>query len=147
MIPRWQPRDPDWEDKVRRSFARQTVMALIGATLTVVRPGAVEIQLPFRADLCQQHGLFHAGITTTVADSAAGYAAFSLFEPGTMVLTTELKINLLAPAHGDRLRATARVIKPGRTITVAEADVFVRREGVEIHCARMSSSLISRPEA
>ncbi len=141
------PRDPDWQDKVHRSFARQTIMGLIGAELTVVAPGSVEIELPFRADLCQQHGLFHAGVTATVADSAAGYSAFTLFAPGMTVLTTEFKINLLAPAKGDRLRAVGRVIKPGRTITVAEVDVFALTDLGQTHCARMLASLICRPGA
>lgn len=139
-----EPRDPDWQAKVRRSFARQAVMELLGAELVQVEPGRVEIQLPFRPELTQQHGLFHAGITTTIADSAAGYAAFTLFAPGTMVLTTELKINLLAPADGERLRAVARVIKPGRTISVVEADVFVDKDGQPRHCARMLASMICR---
>ena len=83
----FKPRDPDWDAKVRASFARQTVMATIGARIATLRAGACEIELPYRADLCQQHGFLHAGITTTIADSAAGYAAFSLMPPGSSVLS------------------------------------------------------------
>ena len=140
----FEPRDSDWEGKVRRSFARQGVMGLFGASLAAVRPGNVEIEAPFAEMLSQQHGFFHAGITSTLADSACGYSAFSLFPPGTMVLTTEFKINLLAPADGERLVAVGNVIKPGRTLTVVEAEVFVHKgEGSKL-CAKMLASVICR---
>ncbi|MDH3473722.1 MAG: PaaI family thioesterase, partial [Rhodospirillales bacterium] len=91
------PADPGFEARVRNSFARQSIMTLIGAEIARVEPGLVEIVLPYREDLCQQHGFFHAGVTSTIADSAGGYAAFSLFPADASVLTTEFKINLLAP--------------------------------------------------
>jgi len=140
----FEPRDPDWEGKVRRSFDLQGVMTLFGARLGELSPGHVEILAPFDDRLSQQHGFFHAGITATLADSACGYSAFTLFPPGTMVLTTEFKINLLAPADGELLRASARVIKPGRTLTVAEADVYVTKGDTQTHCARMLASVICR---
>ena len=119
----FKPRDPDWDRKVRDSFARQTAMETIGATITALQPGLCEIVLPYRSDLCQQHGYLHAGITTMIADTAAGYAAFSLMPPGASVLTVEFKVNLMAPASGDRFLARGKVIKPGRTLMVVEAEV------------------------
>ena len=119
----FKPRDPDWDRKVRDSFARQTAMETIGAAITALQPGLCEIVLPYRSDLCQQHGYLHAGITTMIADTAAGYAAFSLMPPGASVLTVEFKVNLMAPASGDRFLARGKVIKPGRTLMVVEAEV------------------------
>ena len=98
----YQPRNPDWERVVRESFARQAYMGLIGARLAEVHPGRVTIELPYRDDLCQQRGFLHGGVTTAIADSAAGYAAFTLMPPSSSPLTVELKINLLAPATGER---------------------------------------------
>lgn len=100
--PAFQPRDPDWQSKVADSFAKQTFMAHLGAELTHCSPGEVHIATAASPALRQQHGFFHAGVTTSIADSAAGYAAFSLFESGAEVLSTEFKINLLNPAVGDR---------------------------------------------
>ena len=102
------PRDPDFEQRVRTSFARQAAMATLGARLSRVEPGHVEIELPFRPDLTQQHGFLHAGVVTSVMDSACGYAAMSLMEPGAAVLSVEFKVNLLAPARGDLFRASGR---------------------------------------
>jgi len=99
-------------------------MELIGARLMVLEPGIVEISVPYRSDLTQQHGYLHAGIVTTIADSAAGYAAYSLMPAGAEVLSVEFKVNLLRPAQGKSFLAHAEVIKPGRTLTVARADVF-----------------------
>ena len=109
---------------VASNFAQQPVMNLIGARLARVEPGVVEIELPFRADLTQQDGFLHAGVITTVADSAAGYAAFSLMPAGSRVLSIEFKVNLLRPARGELFLARAEVIKAGRTLTVVRADVF-----------------------
>lgn len=141
-MPSFTPKDAAFAQRVRDSFQRQTVMGLIGARLGRVEPGEVEIVLPYRADLCQQHGFFHAGITSTIADSAAGYAGYSLFPAQTSVLTVEFKISLLAPADGERLRAVGRVVKPGRTLTVTEAEVFVSKNGSEKPCARLSQTLM-----
>lgn len=138
-----QSRDPNFETKVRESFAKQTIMGLLGATLDSVLPGSVVVSLPFREDLCQQDGFFHAGVTATIADSAAGYAAYSLFEPGCEVLSTEFKVNLLAPAAGARLVAEAMVLKPGRTLTVVEADVFAEGGAKRTRCARFLGTMIS----
>jgi len=109
--------------EVKESFANQTVMVLIGAELTRVEPGVIEIRLPYRANLAQQHGYVHAGIITTIADSACGYAAYTLMPAGSDVLAVEFKVNLLRPAKGETFVARAEVIKSGRTLTVVRADV------------------------
>jgi len=118
-----QPRDPSFESRVRSSFSRQTVMATFGATLVRIDPGEVEIELPFRADLTQQHGFLHAGVITTVVDSACGYAALSLMDPGAAVLSIEFKVNLLAPARGERFRAIGQVVRAGRNVTVVTGEL------------------------
>ncbi len=136
------PADPDFEARVRASFGRQRIMDLIGARVARVAPGEVVIELPYRDDLTQQHGFFHAGVTGTIADSAAGYAAYSLFPADASVLTVEFKINLLAPAEGELLRAVGRAVKPGRTLTVAEAEVFALKDGAAKLCAKLMSTLM-----
>jgi uncharacterized protein (TIGR00369 family) len=110
-------------------------MAHLGAVLESVAPGRVEISLAYRAELSQQHGFFHAGIISTIADSAGGYAAFTLFPADSGVLTVEFKINLIAPADGERAVAVGDVIRSGRTITVSRLDVFVDKSGKRGHCA------------
>jgi uncharacterized protein (TIGR00369 family) len=115
--------DPEFANRVRVSFGEQRVMAAIGASLGTVEAGAVDIVLPFRDDLTQQDGFVHAGIVAAIADSACGYAAYSLMPATARVLSIEFKVNLLAPAVGERLIARARVLRPGRTITVCRADV------------------------
>ena len=116
-------------EQIKASFAKQTIMGLIGAELSRVEPGIVEITLPYRADLAQQHGFLHAGIVTTIADSACGYAAYSLMPPNSEVLSVEFKVNLLRPAKGEVFVALAEVIKSGRTLTVVRADVFGLDQG------------------
>ena len=118
-----QASNPTFVDEVQESFARQTIMSLIGGELTRVEPGVIEITLPYRADLTQQHGYVHAGIITTIADSACGYAAYTLMPPGSDVLAVEFKVNLLRPAKGETFVACAEVVKSGRTLTVVRADV------------------------
>lgn len=140
--PAFAPKDPDFEARVRASFGRQKIMTLIGARMTRVEPGLVEIELPYRADLTQQHGFIHAGITGTIADSAGGYAAYSLMPAGASVLTTEFKINLLAPADGEFLRARGRVVKPGRTLTVCDVEVFAVKNGRTTPCAKLLETLM-----
>ena len=118
------PSNQRFAEDIKQSFAQQSIMGLIGAELSLTEPGIVEITLPYRADLAQQNGYLHAGIVTTIADSAAGYAAYSLMPAGAEVLSAEFKVNLLRPAQGKSFLARAEVIKPGRTLTVARADVF-----------------------
>ena len=112
------------QSRVRDSFERQGLMHHLGARLALIAPGRVHIVLPSRPEVTQQHGYFHAGATSSIADSAGGYAAFTLFPEGTSVLTVEFKINLLAPAEGDQLEAVGTVIKPGRTLTICRLEVF-----------------------
>ncbi len=119
-----QPRNPAFAEQIRQSFAKQTIMDLIGAELSRVEPGIIEITLPYRADLTQQHGYMHAGIVTTIADTASGYAAYTLMPPNSEVLSVEFKVNLLRPAKGEKFVAVAEVIKSGKTLTVVRADVF-----------------------
>ena len=128
-------RADDYRERVRRSFAKQSFLASLGAEISHVAPGEVDIRLTARAGLQQQHGYFHAGVTSTIADSAAGYAAFSLFAAGDGVLTSEFKINLLNPALGDVLVARGRVRKPGSMLTICSGDVFGSENGREIHVA------------
>ena len=129
-MPTFQPKDPDFEAKVRESFGKQTAMQTLGAVMNRVVPGEVEIEMPYRADLTQQHGFIHGGIITAIVDSACGYAAFSLSAPETAVLTVEYKVNFVAPAKGDRLLARGEVVRPGATITVCKGDVMAY-EGAE----------------
>ncbi|MES2521662.1 MAG: PaaI family thioesterase [Gemmatimonadota bacterium] len=118
-----QPRDPDFERRVRASFGRQVAMQTLGITMERVAPGEVELMLPFRADLTQQHGFLHAGVVTAAADTACGYAALTLMETGVAVLSVEFKVQLLAPARGARFVALGRVVKAGRTLTVVAGEV------------------------
>jgi uncharacterized protein (TIGR00369 family) len=130
-------------DRVRASFAKQRVMATIGATLDVVEPGAVTISMPPNPALTQQHGYLHAGIIATIADSACGYAALSLMPDDAAVLSIEFKTNLLAPADGERFIARGKVIKPGRTIMVCDATVHaVRKGGEEKLVATMTGTMM-----
>lgn len=131
----FEPRDADYKARVKASFARQHFMELLGITMVHVAPGECDLILTPRQALHQQHGFVHAGATTTMADSAAGYAASTLFEANNSVLTTEFKMNLLNPARGDRLVARGRVIKPGRTLTICRSDVFGITDETETHLA------------
>jgi uncharacterized protein (TIGR00369 family) len=138
------PPDPAFADRVRASFARQQVMHLIGAILAGVEPGAVEIRLPFRSDLTQQHGFLHAGVIATIVDSACGYAALSLMPPDTGVLSIEYKVNLLAPARGSVFLARGRVLRAGRTVTVCAGDVLaVQADGQETAIATMLATMMA----
>lgn len=134
--------DPDYVAKIGDSFARQKFMGFLGATLTRVAPGEVEIVLPHRPELTQQHGFFHAGVTSTLADNAGGYAGYMLFPVGSSVLTVEFKINLLAPARGEALRAVGKVIKSGRTLTFCELAVHAIAGDQETLCATGQQTLI-----
>ena len=117
-------------------------MKTLGAELTAVEPGACEIRLPFRKGLGQQHGYFHAGALGAIADSAGGYAAYTLMGANDSVLSVEYKMNLLAPGRGDTAVARARVVKAGRTLTVSQVEVFVERDGSETLCALMQQTLM-----
>lgn len=137
------PRNPDWEATVRGSFARQQVMRLLGAEMGALAPGHCEIRLPYRADLTQQNGYFHAGITSTIVDSAGGYAGYTLMPAGSDVLTVEFKLNLLAPADGDLLVAEGQVLKSGRNLVITRGEVYAIRDGKATHCATMQQTLMT----
>jgi uncharacterized protein (TIGR00369 family) len=121
----------DATSRIRDSFARQGLMSTLGATLGNIAPGAVEIVLIPSPAISQQHGFVHAGAISAIADSAAGYSALSLMPEGAGVLTTEFKINLVAPAIGERIVARGRIVKPGRTLTLVQSDVFAISDGQE----------------
>jgi len=133
------------EERIRRSFANQAFMSTLGAELTVVGQGLVEIRLPFSSKLTQQHGYLHAGAVTAVLDSACGYAALSLAPDDKDVLTVEFKQNLLAPAAGEVLVARAQVKRAGKTLTVCTADAFAITDSREKLVATMLATIMSIP--
>ena len=137
--------DPDFEKRVRGSFTRQKLMGTIGAELTRLVPGEAEISLPYRDDLTQQHGFVHAGIIATIADTACGYAAFSLMPADMAVLTVEYKINLMAPAVGELFIARGRVIRPGKTLSVCTAEVMAHHQGKAKTVATMLATMMALP--
>jgi uncharacterized protein (TIGR00369 family) len=137
------PRSANWERRVSKSFEAQAFMDHLGARMVHLAPGAVDLELSMRPELTQQHGFFHAGATSSIADSAAGYAALTLFADGTGVLTTEYKINLLNPAAQPTLVARGRVLKPGRTLTIARADVYGLSDDAQVHVATGLFTLMS----
>lgn len=141
-MPNFDPLDRHYESRVRASFAAQALMRTLGATLAHLGPGEAHIDLPFSAALTQQHGFVHAGVITSIVDSACGYAAFSLMPTGTGVLTVEFKVNLLSPAKGERFLAVGKVIKPGRTLTVCGGEVFALNGGERKVVALMQATMM-----
>ena len=139
----FEAQDPDFEKRVRASFAKQKVMDTFRAVMTKVAPGEVEIQMPFNPELTQQNGFLHAGVVTTIVDSACGYAAYTLMPSDSAVLTIEYKVNLVSPARGDHMIARGRVTKPGRTVTVCAGDVFALIDGKEKLVATMLATMMS----
>jgi uncharacterized protein (TIGR00369 family) len=135
--------DPQFAERVRASFARQSAMTLIGATLPVVEAGYTEIHLPFKPEIAQQHGYIHGGVVGMIADSAAGYAASTLTTHETGVLTVEYKLNLLAPAEGQLLIAEGSVIRYGRTLIVTKAEVYALKDGKKTLCAVMQQTIMA----
>jgi uncharacterized protein (TIGR00369 family) len=140
----FQPKDPNFVERVRASFARQRTMQTLGIEIARLEPGEIELRMPYRPDYTQQHGFMHAGIIATALDSACGYAAFSLMPADAGVLTVEFKTNLLAPAKGDRFLFRAHVVKPGRTLTVCDARALALDDGAEERLvATMTGTLIA----
>jgi uncharacterized protein (TIGR00369 family) len=137
------PADPGFESRVRASFEKQKLMATLGAHLERVAPGAIEIRLPIRDHISQQHGFVHAGAIASIADSACGYAAFSLMGADSGVLAVEFKINLMAPGAGDYLIARGRVLRAGRTLTICQADVFAVADSRETPVALMTATIMN----
>lgn len=136
-------RDPDYERRIRESFARQRAMETFGARLLRVAPGEVEIGFDFQEAFTQQHGYLHAGLVTALVDTACGYAALSLTEPGAEVLSVEFKLNLLSPAAGARFAARARVVRAGRNLTVCAGDLYAFKDGSEKVVATMLATMMT----
>jgi len=139
---RLEPANSDFARRVQDSFARQGAMHTLGAELSLLEPGAVDVCLDWAPGLTQQHGFLHAGMVSTALDSACGYAGLTLMPADAAVLTIEFKINLLAPAKGQRFRMEGRVLKPGRTITVTEGRAYAIDEGREKLIATMGCTLM-----
>ena len=138
----FEARDPEFERRIRESFGRQPFMAMIGAQLSRVEPGRVEISVPYSDHITQQHGFIHGGVVGAIADNAAGYAAYSLMDADDSVLTVEYKLNLLAPAQGERVEVRAEVMRPGRTLTIVRSDVSAWDSGKETLCATAVVTII-----
>ena len=139
------PRDPNYAERIRNSFYKQKAMQTIGATLGEIKPGEVHVELPYSDHIVQQDGFLHAGIVTTIVDSACGYAAFTLMPANSRVLSIEFKVNLISPAVGERFVAIGKVIKPGRTITVCSGEVFAF-EGEERKLVALMQATMMRLE-
>jgi uncharacterized protein (TIGR00369 family) len=135
--------DPNYEFRVRESFARQQFMATLGAALVLVEPGEVLIALPFNTKLTQQHDFLHAGVVASVLDSACGYAALTLMEPGAGVMSAEFKVNLMAPAAGNRFVAVGRVVRAGRTLTVCQGELRAVQDEGEVVVAVMQGTMMA----
>ncbi len=129
------PKGSEFIDKVKKNFASQNFMKLIKTKLVKVEPSFCEINMPYNVNLTQQHSFFHAGIVGTIADNAASYAAFSLMDKNSSILTVEFKLNLIALADGELLIGKAKVLKYGKTLTICRSDVFISKNGVEKSCA------------
>jgi uncharacterized protein (TIGR00369 family) len=140
-----QSRDPNYAQRTRESFGRQGFMHHLGARMIEVHPGRIEIEVNFGEELSQQHGYFHGGVVAALADVASGYAAFSLLEPESSNVTVEFKLNLLAPANGQRLIARGSVLKPGKTLTVCQSNVFSVSAGSEKLCATALGTFMALP--
>lgn len=135
--------DPNFESRIRSSFERQGIMKTIGARLLSVAPGEVRIELPWSEAVTQQHGFVHAGILSTIADNACGYAAYTLMPAGSDVLGVENKINFLAPARGERFVSVGRVVKAGRTLAVCAGEVWAYDNGTETLVAVMQTTMMT----
>ncbi len=145
--PTYEAPDAEFAARVRASFAQQSAMRLIGARMVSVEPGLVVIELPMQPEICQQDGFVHGGIVTTIVDSACGYAALTLMEAGSRVLTIEFKVNFMAPAIGERLLAYGRVKKTGRTVSVCTGDVMaVTERGERLVATMLTSMMALRPQ-
>lgn len=134
--------DPHFAERVQASFDKQNAMQLVKATLPIVEHGMTEIHVPHWSGIEQQHGFVHGGVVGMIADSAAGYAAMSMVPPSASVLTVEYKMNLLAPADGEKLIARGQVVRPGRTLIVTKAEVFAVKDGKETLCALMQQTIM-----
>ena len=141
------PAAPGFDERVRQSFSRLALMATIGARLVRIAPGEVDIEMPVRSDLTQQHGYVAAGIVTAIVDTACGYAAMSLMPAGANVLTVEYKVNFVSPARGERLLARGRVVKPGRALTVCTGEVYALSGAAPKAVAAMLATMVALRDA
>lgn len=139
------PKDPDFEARIRASFARQPMMETLGASMTDVRPGEVTVTSTIPSGTLQQQGATHAGLAFSIGDSAAGYAASSLLPARNEIVTSEMKIHLLAPGRGNRLTAIGRVIRPGRRLTIVEADVWAETDDTRTLIAKLMGTMVPVP--
>ena len=142
---RFEPKNPDYRAVATATFDRQSAMQSLGISIARLEPGEIDLAMPYSAALTQQNGFIHAGIITAALDTACGIAAFTLMPANSDVLTVEFKTNLLAPARGDRFLFRARVVKPGRTLTVCDAQAFAEHDGVENLIATMTGTLMALP--
>lgn len=142
-MPKFEPKDPNFRQRVAASFQRQAVMHTLGIEIAGLEPGEIELTMPYAQPYTQQHGFVHAGIITTALDSACGYAAFSLMPADAAVLTVEFKTNLLAPAKGERFIFRGKVIRPGRTLTICDAGAFAVAGTSERLIATMTGTLMA----
>jgi uncharacterized protein (TIGR00369 family) len=142
MTPMTKISDPRFAERVRASFGLQNAMELIQATMPVIEHGLTEIHLPHWAGVEQQHGFVHGGVVGMIADSAAGYAAMTMVSPAASVLTVEFKMNLVSPADGEKLIARGKVVRPGRTLIITQAEVFAVKDGQETLCALMQQTIM-----
>lgn len=133
----------DTRIRIRDSFAKQSAMALIHAEIPVIEEGRAEIEIPHWDGVLQQHGFVHGGVVGMIADSAAGYAAMTVVPEGTSVLTVEYKINMVAPANGDKIVAKGSVLRAGRTLLLTKADVYAVKDGTETLCAVMQQTIMA----
>ncbi|WP_029011072.1 PaaI family thioesterase [Azospirillum halopraeferens] len=140
---RFEPRDPAWEARCRAAFDAQPIVRTLGIVMVRLEPGLCEMRLPFNPDFTQQHGFFHAGMVSTLADNAGGFAAYSLMPAGSEVLAVEFKINLMAPARGEVMIARGRVLKPGRTLTITTVEVAMLDGGAEKDVAIMQQTCMA----
>lgn len=141
-VARFAPRNPAWEQKSREIFGRQSFMRMIGARIAALAPGACDLELPYREDLCQQNVYLHGGVITSLADTSCGIAASTLLSESAGILTVEFKYNLMGPAAGERFVARGRVVRPGRTLTVTESFVFAVKDGTETEIGRMLATMM-----
>jgi uncharacterized protein (TIGR00369 family) len=142
---RFEPKNPDYRRVATATFDRQQAMRTLGISIAKLEPGDVDLSMPYSPDWTQQNGFIHAGIITAGLDNACGIAAFTLMPAGVDILTVEFKTNLLAPARGERFAFRARVVKPGRTLTVCEARAFAEIDGAETLIATMTGTLMAMP--
>lgn len=141
-VARFEPRNPAWEKRSREIFERQSFMRMIGARIAALSPGYCELELPYRDDLCQQNVFLHGGVITSIADTSCGIASSTLLSPEAGILSVEFKYNMMAPAAGERFIARGRVIRPGRTLTIAESAVFAVKNGEENEIGRMLATMM-----